>query len=168
MPASGTATVTATGPGGSASAIVTIIKQLADDYLAQQRRCNSGEDAAVHFQWRNELSPQLYWHGEQHGALHRAHLQCRSTNSDKVTVTGHGRERRAHPSRFFLPRRQLLSAGSGGKTALGIFSATVNGRVLLTHRCPLNGSVLSTVYVSAGTLTISELRRSTGTGKPWW
>ena len=71
MPASTAVTVTASGPGGSASAAVTLVPLPPAGHCARQRNSRPGRDAAVHFIRRNQLEGQRR-HRVQHRSLHRA------------------------------------------------------------------------------------------------
>lgn len=162
MPASGTATVTATGPGGSASAIVAIIDSLPTTISPTSASVTLGKTQQFASSGGTSWSAT---YGTVSGAgLYTAPSAMPATNSDKVAVTGPGGT--ATAAITLLPPAPLVtSAGSGGQLPLGIFSASVSGTGFIsTSVASLNGTVLSTVYVSASTLTISGFAGQPGQG----
>ena len=158
MPASNKVTVTATGPGGSASATVTLINPNAQQISPASVTLNLG--APQQF----TSSGATQWaavSGTVTGAgLYTAPSTYPASGKDTVTATGPGGS--ASATVTLNPPAPSITAIGTNPLPLGLFSTTVSGTGFLsTSVAKLNGSALTTTY-SAGSLTVSGFAAQSG------
>jgi len=161
QPASGAAIVTATGPGGTASAIVTVINSVPTTIspitaslvlgTAQQFTSNGSTWAA---QYGTVSATGLY----------TAPATMPASAMDTVTVTGLGGSATATIV-LFPPTPTITAVGNGGQLPLGIFSTSITGTGFLpTSTVTLNGVAETATYSSANSFSISGFAGQSGTG----
>ena len=160
VPASGTATVTATGPGGQATATVTIVNSLPTTISPLSASVVLG--ATQQFTSNGTTWTATYGTVTSAG-LYTAPANLPSTSTDTVTVQGPGGSASAMVA--LVPPSPVVTAVGGGQLPLGIFSSTVTGSGFIsTSVATLNGVALSTAYNSANSLTISGFAGQAGQG----
>ena len=159
-PSSGLDTVTANGPGGSASAAVTVINSVpttispvsASVLLGGTQQFTSNTGTTWTASYGTVSSTGLY----------TAPAALPTSNSDTVTVTGIGGTASASIA-LLAPTPTITAVGSGAQLPLGVFSATITGTGFIANTvASLNGTALSTSYSSANSLTISGFTSQSG------
>ena len=159
-PASGTATVTATGPGGSASAIVTVINSVATTISPTSTSLTLG--AKQQFTSNSGTTWTATYGTVTSAGLYTAPAAMPASSTDIVTVTGIGGIASATIT-LTAPTPVITAAGSNGQIPLGVFSATITGSGFITNSvAALNGTALATAYSSSGSLTVSGLATQSG------
>jgi len=151
-PASGVATVTAAGPGGPASATVTIVNSTPTTIQPTSATVTLG--GTQQFTSGGTTWTATYGTVSSTG-LYTAPAALPASDSDTVKVTGLGGTASASIS-LVPPKPTITAVGTGGQIPLGIFSTTISGGGFIANSvASLNGSPLTTTYASAGSLTIS-------------
>jgi len=151
-PASGIATVTAAGPGGPASATVTIVNSTPTTIQPTSATVTLG--ATQQFTSGGTTWTATYGTVSSAG-LYTAPAALPTSDSDTVTVTGVGGTASASIS-LVPPAPTITAVGSGAQISLGIFSTTISGSGFIANSvASLNGTALTTTYSSAASLTIS-------------
>jgi len=159
MTPSGMATVTAAGPGGSASATVTLESPqvitpatVSVNLGATQQFASAGATA-----WAAA-------HGTVTTAgLYTAPASLSTTGTDTVTATGVNGNATATVT-LIPPTPVITGVGSNGQLPLGIFSSTVTGTGFIASSVALlNGTPLKTTF-SGGTLTATGFSGASGSG----
>jgi uncharacterized protein (DUF1800 family) len=158
----GSATVTATGPGGSASAAVTIVDSTPTTILpavasvvlgATQQFTSSGGTS-----W-SAVNGTISGTG-----LYTAPAALPTPATDIVAVTGLGGSASASIT-LVPPTPTITAVGTNGQIPLGIFSTTIGGTGFLANSAAsLNGTPLTTTYSSGALLTVSGLTTQSGAG----
>jgi uncharacterized protein (DUF1800 family) len=161
-PTGGTAMVTAIGPGGSASAAITVVNSKPVTISPTSASVTLG--ATRQF----TASGGTAWaatYGKVDGAgLYMAPASMPAGNADSVSVTGIGGTAKAAISLVY-PAPAITGVGTGGRLPLGVFTATVTGAGFVSGSgASLNGSALATKYASPTLLTISGFAGVSGTG----
>jgi uncharacterized protein (DUF1800 family) len=158
MPSSNQVTVTATGPGGSASAIVTLVNPNAQQISPTSVTLNLG--AMQQFTSSGATAWTAVAGTVSTTGLYTAPATFPSSGGDTVTATGPGGS--AAASVTLNPPAPAITGVGTNPLPLGLFSTTVNGTGFLpTSLASLNGSALSTVYAS-GALTVSGFAAQSG------
>jgi len=160
-PASGAATVTVTGPGGTASATVTIINSLPTTVTPAMASVTLGATQ----QFTSNGTAWTATYGTVTGTgLYTAPANLPSSPVDVVTVTGLGGTASATVT-LLAPAPAVTSVGTGGQIPLGVFSASVSGSGFIkTSAATLNGAPVTTSFVSSGSLLISGFAGQSGPG----
>jgi uncharacterized protein (DUF1800 family) len=159
MPASSTVTVKATGPNGSASAIVTLVNLNPQIISPTSVSLNLG--ATQQFSSVGATA----WAASA-GSISTNGLYTAPTampTSSSLTVTATGPNGSASASVTLLPPAPVITAVGSGQLPLGIFTASVTGTGFISSSvAKLNGTALSTTY-SNGALTITGFSGQSGT-----
>jgi len=162
LPASGTATVTAIGPGGSASAVVTVINATPTTISPLSATVTLG--ATQQFSSSGAVTWTATYGTVTSAGVYTAPAAMPASGADKVTAAGLGGKATATVT-LAPPAPVISSAGSGGAIPLGIFGATVGGSgFITTSTVTLNGMALATTYNSASSLTVSGFAGQAGPG----
>lgn len=159
MPASSSATITATGPGGSASAVVTLLNPqiiapatISLDLNATEQFTSAGATA-----WKATYGTVTT------AGLYTAPATLSSTGTDTVTATGPSGSAKATVT-LIPPTPVITGAGSSGRLPLGIFTTTITGTGFIAASvASLNGTPLETTF-SGGTLTATGFSGVSGSG----
>ena len=160
-PASGVATVTAAGPGGPASATVTIVNSTPTTIQPTSATVPLG--ATQQFTSGGTTWTATYGTVSSTG-LYTAPAALPASDSDTVTVTGLGGKASASIT-LVPPTPTITAVGSGAQIPLGIFSTTIAGSGFIANSvASLNGTELTTTYSSAGSLTVSGFIGQAGQG----
>jgi uncharacterized protein (DUF1800 family) len=158
MPASGTATVTATGPGGSANATVTVTNPTPQAISPASVTLTLGATqqftSALATSWK-AVSGTITAAG-----LYNTPAALPASGKDTVTVIGANGTATATVT-LVDPTPVITSVGDG-TLPLGILSATITGTGFLASAvAQLNGTALTTAY-SGGALTVSGFYGQSG------
>jgi uncharacterized protein (DUF1800 family) len=160
-PASGTATITAKGAGGTATAVVTILNSLPTTISPTASTLTLG--ATQQFVSNGSTWSALYGTVSASG-LYTAPAAMPASGNDTVTVTGLGGLASAIIT-LQPPAPNITAAGTSGQLPLGIFSSTITGSGFInTSVASINGSALTTTYSSPTSLTISGFVGQSGLG----
>jgi hypothetical protein len=158
MPASNQVTVTATGPGGSASATVTLLNPNAQQISPSSVTLNLG--ATQQFTSAGATSWTAGSGSVSNSGFYTAPSTYPASGKDTVTATGPGGSASATVT-LNPPGPTITSVGTN-PLPLGLFSTTVTGTgFLATSVASLSGSPLTTTF-SNGTLTVSGFSTQTG------
>ena len=161
-PASGMATVTATGPGGSASATVTIINSTPTTILPTSVSVTLG--STQQFTSSGGTIWTATYGSVSSSGLYTAPAAMPASSIDTVTVTGIGGSASATVA-LLQPAPTVMAVGNDGQLPLGIFTASVTGNGFLSSStATLNGTALSTTYSSLTSLIISGFAGHAGAG----
>ena len=151
MPATPTAKVTATGPGGSASATVTLLNPNAQTIAPLLVSLNLG--AAQQFTSNGPATWSASAGSVDANGLYTAPAQLVTSTA---TVTASGVNGVASATVTFIPPAPSITSVNPSPLPLGIFTATVNGGSFLnTTTATLNGSPVTVQFVSASQVNIS-------------
>jgi Protein of unknown function (DUF1800) len=159
MPASGGDTVTATGPGGSAAANITLMVQ----QVVVPSTATLALGAMQQFTSAGATGWTAIYGTVTAAGLYTAPTTLPASDSDTVTVTGPNGT--AIASITLLPPTPAITAvGSNGQLPLGVFTSTVTGSGFTGGSvASLNGVALSTTYGSGGSLTVTGFASLSGT-----
>jgi uncharacterized protein (DUF1800 family) len=161
MPASNKVTVTATGPGGSASATVTLITPNAQQIAPTAVSLNLG--AQQQFTSAGATAWTAVAGVVNNTGLYTAPAVMTSSGTDTVSATGPNGTAQAIVT-LIPPAPVITSVSNNAQLPLGLFTATVTGTGFLgTSVAKLNGSPLTTT-LSNGALTISGFASLSGAG----
>jgi uncharacterized protein (DUF1800 family) len=161
MPASNKVTVTATGPGGSASATVTLIDPNAQQIAPSAVSLNLG--ATQQFTSAGATSWAAGTGSVSNTGFYTAPSTMTSSGTDTVSATGPGGIATATVT-LIPPAPTISTVSNNGQLPLGLFSATVTGTgFVATSVAKLNGSAIGTTF-SGGSLTISGFASQSGPG----
>ena len=154
------ATVTAKGPGGSASAAVTIVNSTPTTISPTLASVPLG--AKQQFTTTGGATWSALYGTVTNAGLYTAPAALPSSATDTVTVTGLGGS--ATASITLVPPTPVITAvGSGTQLPLGIFSTTISGSGFLPNSVAwLNGAALSTTYSSGSQLSIVGITTQSG------
>lgn len=162
QPSGGKATVTAVGPGGTATAAVTVLNSTpttisptsASLILGTTQQFTSGGGTTWTAQYGTVTSAGLY----------TAPAAMPASGGDTVTATGPGGNAMALVA-LFPPTPVITTVGNAGQLPLGLFSSTVTGSgFLASSKATLNGLPITVAYGSANSLTISGFVSKSGPG----
>ena len=157
-PASGTAIVTATGPGGSAKAVVTVTNPNPQVIAPTTASLNLG--ATQQFTSAGATGWKAVSGSITTAGLYTAPAALPSSGTDTVTVTGANGTATATVT--LIPPTPVITSVGNGQLPLGIFSATITGTGFLTNSvAELNGTALGTVY-SSGALNVTGFYGQSG------
>ncbi len=158
MPTSNKVTVTATGPGGSASAIVTLVNPNAQQIAPTAVSLNLG--ATQQFTSAGATSWVAIAGTVDSTGFYTAPATMTSSGTDTVSATGPNGTAAATVT--LIPPAPSITSVSTNPLPLGLFTATVTGTgFLATSVAKLNGSPL-TSSLSNGALTISGFAAQSG------
>ncbi len=161
MPASNMVTVTATGPGGSASAKVTLINPNAQQISPTSVSLNLG--GTQQFTSAGATTWAAVAGTVTGTGLYTAPSAMTSSGTDTVSATGPNGTAQALVT-LIPPAPAITSVSNNGQLPLGLFSATVTGSgFLATSVAKLNGSPLTST-LSNGSLTVSGFASQSGAG----
>jgi hypothetical protein len=159
MPASNKVTVTATGPGGSASATVTLINPNAQQIAPSAVSLNLGgtqQFTSVGATTWTAVAGTVNSNG-----FYTAPAAMTASGTDTVSATGPNGTAQAVVT-LIPPAPVITSVSNNGQLPLGLFNATVTGsNFLSTSVAKLNGSTLTTSF-SSGVLTVSGFASQSG------
>jgi len=160
QPASGIATVTATGPGGSASATVTVINSMPTTISPLSATVTLG--TTQQFTTSGGTSWSASYGSVSNNGLYTPPSAMPPSGADTVNVTGVGGTASATIT-LVAPTPVITAAGNSGQIPLGIFSTTIGGSGFIASSvASLNGVTLSTAYGSSSSLTISGFTSLSG------
>jgi len=158
MPASSKVTVTATGPGGSASAAVTLVNPNAQQISPVTVTLSLG--ATQQFTSIGATSWTAVSGAVTSAGLYTAPAIFPASGTDTLTATGPGGAATATVT--LLPPAPSITGVGTNPLPLGLFSTTVTGTgFLATSIARLNGSPLTTTF-SGGVLTVSGFAAQSG------
>ena len=161
-PSSGTATVTATGPGGIASAVVTIIDSAPTTISPVSASVTLG--ATQQFTTNTGTTWTATYGTVTSTGLYTAPASMPESTIDVVTVTGIAGSTSASVT-LVPPTPTITGFGANGQIPLGIFSTTIAGSGFISSSvATLNGTALSTTYSSSGALLVSGFIGQSGKG----
>jgi hypothetical protein len=159
MPSSPNVTVTATGPGGSASAKVTLQSQ--NPQTIAPTAVSLALGATQQFTSAGATSWTATSGTVDTTGFYTAPSTLPANGNDSVTATGPNGTASAVVT-LIPPTPAITAVGSNGQLPLGVFSTTVTGTGFLpTSIAKLNGTALGTTY-SAGALTVSGFSSVSG------
>ncbi len=159
MPASFTATVTATGPGGSASATVTL--QSANPQTISPTSVTLNLGGTQQFTSAGATGWTAATGSITTSGFYTAPSTLPASGGDTVTVVGPNGKATATVT-FNVPTPVISSVGSNNTLPLGIFSVNVNGSGFQpTSTAKLNGNAVTATY-SSGSITISGFAAQSG------
>ena len=151
MPATPTAKVTATGPGGSASATITIINPNAQTIAPTLVTLNLG--ATQPFTSNGPATWSASAGSIDASGIYTAPAQLVTSTA---TITATGANGVATATVTFIPPTPSISSVNPPPLSLGIFTASVNGGGFLAiTKATLNGAALSVQFISANLVIIS-------------
>ncbi|WP_161571023.1 DUF1800 family protein [Granulicella sibirica] len=157
MPASGSATITATGAGGSASATVSL--------LGTQTILPTSVSLALGGKQQFVSVGATSWTASA-GTITSTGLYTAPATAPSVsiTVTASGPGGSASASVTLPSSSLMVSSVAGGTLPLGIFSTTIGGAGFTSASvASINGVALRTTYKSASSLAISGFSGTAGT-----
>jgi uncharacterized protein (DUF1800 family) len=158
MPASNKVTVKATGPGGSASATVTLVNPNAPQISPSAVTLNLG--TMQQFTANGVTSWTAQYGTITNAGLYTPPLTYPAGGTDTVTATGPGGAATAAVT--LNPPAPVIQSVGTNPLPLGLFSTALTGTGFLpTSVASLNGSPLTTAY-SNGSLTVSGFASQTG------
>ena len=158
MPSSNSATVTATGPGGSASAVVTLVNGTPQTISPPTATLALG--ATQQFTSAGAIAWTASAGTVSSNGLYTAPTTLPASSSATVTATGPSGS--ASATVTLLPPTPVITS-VGGPLPLGIFTATLNGSGFTAQSVvQLSGTPLATTY-SSGTLAVTGFYGQNGT-----
>ncbi len=161
MPASSSVTVTATGPGGSAKAVVTLQVQNPQTISPVTISLNLG--AQHQFTSAGATAWAATYGTVTSAGMYTAPSVMSTTGTDAVTATGPNGSATATVT-LIPPTPVITSVGANGQLPLGIFNTTITGTGFAsTSIAELNGTALGTTY-SNGALTVVGFSSVSGAG----
>ncbi len=168
MPSSSSVTVTATGPGGSASAVITLQAPQAPNPQTIAPTTVSLNLGATQQFTSGGATAWAATHGTVTTAgFYTAPSAMSSTGTDTVTATGPGGSASATVT-LVAPAGTtptITGVGSNGQLPLGIFTTTITGTGFTTSSiAALNGTPLGTTF-SNGSLTATGFASLSGPGQ---
>ncbi len=159
MPALSTVTIKATGPGGTATATVTLLNPNPQVIAPTSVSLNLG--ATQQFTSAGATNWAATYGTITSAGLYTAPATLPAFSTDTVTVTGPNGNATATVT-LIPPTPVIISVGTNGTLPLGIFSVAVTGTgFAATSTAKLNGTPLTTAY-SAGALTVSGFAAQSG------
>jgi hypothetical protein len=159
MPSSSSVTVTATGPGGSASAKVTL--QVLNPQSISPASITLGLGATEQFTSAGATTWSAVSGTVTTAGFYTAPSALPASGSDTVSATGPNGAAQATVT-LTAPAPVITGVGSNGQLPLGIFSTTVTGTGFQpTSIALLNGTALETTY-AAGSLSVTGFYGQSG------
>lgn len=159
MPASTSVKVTATGPGGSASATVTLVNPNAPTIAPTAVSLNLG--ATQQFTSTGATSWAAVYGTVVSGLYTAPATMPASATTDTVTATGPNGS--ASATVTLIPPAPAISGATPSPLPLGIFTATVNGGGFTSSStATLNGTPLSVTFVNGSQLSVTGSTTQTG------
>ena len=161
MPSSSTVTVTATGPGGLASALVTLVSVNPQVISPTAVSLNLG--ATQQFTSAGATGWSATSGTVTAAGLYTAPAAMTLSGTDTVTVTGPNGMASAIVT--LIPRPPAItSVGGNGQLPLGLFTTTITGTGFQAGSvAKLNGTALATTY-AGGALTATGYASASGAG----
>ncbi len=161
MPSSNKVTVTATGPGGSASATVTL--QSATPQIISPTSVSLNLGATQQFTSAGATSWSAAAGTVTSTGFYTAPAALPSSGTDTVSATGPNGTATATVT-LIPPTPMITGVSNGGQLSLGLFSTTITGTgFAATSVASLNGTALATVF-SNGSLTVTGYASASGAG----
>src|SRR5579872_1976371 len=161
MPASPSVTVTATGPGGTASATVTLQALSLQTIAPTAVSLNLG--ATQQFTSAGATTWTATSGAVNSSGFYTAPATMPASGTDTVTATGPQGSASATVT-LNPPTPVITGVGSNGQLPLGLFSTTVTGTgFVATSVAMLNGAALGTT-LSNGILTVTGFANTSGPG----
>ncbi len=152
MPPSNSATVTATGPGGSASAVVTLTSQ--NPQTISPAAVSLALGATQQFTSPGATSWAATYGTVTTSGLYTAPSSLSVSGTDSVSATGSNGTATATVT-LIAPTPVISAVGSNGPLPLGIFTTTITGTGFSASSvASINGTAMETSY-SGGTLTVT-------------
>jgi uncharacterized protein (DUF1800 family) len=162
MPSSSSLTVTALGPGGSASAVVTLQGLNSQTISPATVSLNLG--ATQQFTSAGATAWTATYGTVTTAGLYTAPSSLSPTGTDQVTATGPNGSAAAAIT-LIPPIPVITAVGSNGQLPLGIFSTVITGTGFTSSSvASLNGTPLATTF-SSGPLTVTGFASLSGTGQ---
>ena len=159
MPSSSTVTVTAKGPGGSASATVI----LASPQSISPATVSVVLGATQQFTSAGATAWAAAYGTVTTSGLYTAPSAISATGTDTVTATGPNGNGTATVT-LIPPAPAITGVGSNGQLPLGLFTTTITGTGFISGSvASLNGTPLGTTF-SAGVLTVTGFASLSGAG----
>jgi uncharacterized protein (DUF1800 family) len=165
MPSSSAVTVTATGPGGAASAAVTL--QALNPQTISPSTVSLNLGATQQFTSAGATAWTATYGTVTTAGLYTAPSTMSSKGIDTVTATGPNGSAVATVTLIapVAPTPTITAVGSNGQLPLGIFTATIAGTGFTSSSvASLNGTTLGTTF-SNGSLTASGFASLSGPGQ---
>jgi len=159
LPSGGSDTVSATGPGGTASAKVTLTSPAPSPQTISPTSVTLNLGATQQFTSAGATSWTATFGTVTSAGFYTAPATLPSGGSDSITATGPGGSAKAAVT-LNAPAPPaaapvITGVGTNGQLPLGIFSTTITGTgFTATSVAALNGTALSTTFAS-GTLTVT-------------
>jgi uncharacterized protein (DUF1800 family) len=161
MPSSSSVTVTAKGPGGSASAAVTL--QVLNPQTISPVTVSLNLGATQQFTSAGATAWAATYGTVTTAGTYTAPTTISATGTDTVTVTGPNGKATATVT-LIPPTPVITGVGSNGQLPLGIFSTTITGTGFTASSvASLNGVALGTAF-SNGALTATGFASLSGKG----
>jgi uncharacterized protein (DUF1800 family) len=161
MPSSPSVTVTAAGPGGSASAAVTL--QVLNPQTISPVTISLNLGATEQFSSSGATAFAATYGSVTSAGMYTAPAVMSSTGTDAVTATGPNGTATATVT-LIPPTPVITGVGANGQLPLGVFSTTITGTGFAsTSVAALNGTPLGTTF-AGGSLTVSGFSSVSGAG----
>ena len=161
LPSSSSVTVTAKGPGGSASAAVTL--QVLNPQTISPVTVSLNLGATQQFTSAGATAWAATYGTVTTAGMYTAPTTISATGTDTVTVTGPNGKATATVT-LIPPTPVITGVGSNGQLPLGIFSTTITGTGFTASSvASLNGVALGTAF-SNGALTATGFASLSGKG----
>jgi uncharacterized protein (DUF1800 family) len=161
MPASSSVTVKATGPGGTASATVTL--QVLNPQTISPVTVSLKLGATQQFTSAGATGWAATYGAITSTGAYTAPAALSSTGTDAVTATGPNGMATATVT-LIPPSPVITGVGTGGQLPLGIFTTTITGSGFTsTSVAELNGTALGTT-LAGGVLTVTGFSSASGAG----
>jgi hypothetical protein len=159
MPKSNMATVTATGPGGSASATVTLVSGAVQTVAPATATLNLG--AKLQFASSGVTTWSAVFGTITSSGLYTAPTVWPQYGTDSIIANGiHGSGRATVT--INIPTPVITRVGSGGQIPLGLFSVTIGGTGLTYSSLAYLGNTLLHTTYAAGQLKIAGFSSKVG------
>jgi uncharacterized protein (DUF1800 family) len=161
MPSSSSVTVTAKGPGGSASAKVTLVSQ--NPQIISPSTVSSHLGATQQFTSAGATSWAATYGSVTSTGLYTAPATLPNGGTDTVTATGPNGTATATVT-LIPPTPVITGVGTNGQLPLGIFTTAITGSGFAsTSVASLNGTALGTTF-SNGVLSVTGFASVSGAG----
>jgi len=159
MPSSSSVTVTATGPGGKASATVTL--QVLNPQTISPVTVSLNLGGTQQFTSAGATAWTATYGSVTSTGNYTAPSAMSSTGTDSVTATGPNGTATATVT-LIPPTPVITAVGANGQLPLGIFNTTITGTGFTTTSvAALNGTALGTTF-SSGALTVTGFSGASG------
>jgi uncharacterized protein (DUF1800 family) len=159
MPSSNSATVTATGPGGSASAMVTLTVQ--NPQTISPTTVSLALGATQQFTAPGAISWAATYGSVTTSGLYTAPTALSASDTDSVSATSTNGTATATVT-LIPPTPVITAVGSNGQLPLGIFTTTIAGTGFIASSiASINGTAMETA-ISGGLLNVTGFWGTSG------